>query len=152
MSKSTVTFKMDTSEAAHLLAAFADLPRVLQNTVRNQAMMVAHSETSRLQAAARASGKQPALIAPSITAKEVGGFPAISAGGSSKIPGKDARYSDVLFGAEFGGGHTLATMQFRPHKGKQGYWLFPTLRDDMDELVAAMEVAVDQAEQTVGLI
>ena len=43
-------------------------------------------------------------------------------------------------------------MQFRPHLGKQGYWLFPTLREDTGELLAAMEVAIDQAEQAVGLI
>lgn len=152
MGKSTVTFTLDTSEAAHLLAAFADLPTVLANTVRGQALMVAHSEASRLQAAAAAGGKQAALIAPSITAKESDGFPAISAGGSARIPGKTARYSDVLFGAEFGGQNTRATMQFRPHLGQQGYWLFPTLREDTGELLAAMEVAIDQAEQAVGLI
>lgn len=146
-----VTIKLQAEGAERLLSGFADLPQTLQNTVSDRSVLIAQTEVRNLQQAARGDTAQAKLIAPSIkVTTAAGGFPAFTAGGSGRIPGGDgARYGDVFFGAEFGGQNSRATMQFRPHQGKTGYWLFPTLRSDMDEIVAAYEVALDQAENSV---
>ena len=148
--KTGLTITIDHADAGPLLDAFSVLPRELKTAVRDASELIADAEASRLQAAARADSKQSALVAPSIVAKR-GDHPMIVAGGTTRIPGRRARFGDILFGAEFGGGKTRATMQFRPHLGREGYWLFPTLREDSDEIVATYEAAIETAKERAGL-
>jgi hypothetical protein len=54
--------------------------------------------------------------------------PAILAGGAKRVGHRKHPAGALLFGAEFGGRRTRKTMQFLPHKGRTGYFIFPTLR------------------------
>ena len=150
MAKRNLTVSLEVEGAAELMAAFSRLPAAVKERVREAGEMIAASEVPRLQAAARADSEQLALIAPSITTRSAD-FPSIVAGGTGKVPGHDATYGDILFGAEFGGGKSRATRQFRKHKGTEGYALFPQLREDQDEMVDAYMVAIRQAQEDVGL-
>ena len=40
----------------------------------------------------------------------------------------------VFYGAEFGGAARKTTMQFRPHRGRQGYFFWQAVRDNKEEI------------------
>lgn len=99
-------------------AALAGLPgRVddaLTDALDAAAVAIAEREASRIRSAGAGSSRQSARAARTVRVVR-GDAPGVSAGG-------------VLFwGAEFGA-RTLA--QFRPHRGRVGYWFWPTLRAD----------------------
>lgn len=148
--KTGLTITIDHKDAGPLLDAFSELPREMKTAVRDASELIADTEATRLRSAAIADSKQSALIAPSITSKRAD-YPTIVAGGTGRIPGHDARYSDILFGAEFGGRKYRTTQQFRPHTGREGYWLFPTLRDDMDDIMATYGAAIAHAQEQAGM-
>ena len=55
---------------------------------------------------------------------------------------------DVFFGAEFGGGARPTTRQFLRHRGKSGYFFWPTVRkykaDIADAYLGAIQKVLDQ--------
>ena len=66
----------------------------------------------------------------------------------------DASKSPAAFGAEFGGGRFRAgsptaqggyTSQFKPHKGRTGYFLYPTIRDMQEPIETMFMDAVEHA-------
>ena len=147
-----MTVGIEVEGLRELQARVRRLPKVAQAELREASQAIADMEAPRLRGAASASSRQAGAIASSIRVRR-DRFPAIAAGGRGRtgVSG-GATAGQLFYGAEFGGRRSRTTMQFRPHLGKQGYWLFPTLREDTGELLAAMEVAIDQAEQAVGLI
>lgn len=149
--KYALRLMIDHYEAAHLIEAFDALPLALQESVQGTSELIAGTEALKLRLAAMKDSRQAALVAPSIEAKR-GDFPMIIAGGRGRIPGRGkTRWSDILFGAEFGGQTRRTTMQFRPHTERRGYWLYPTLWANMDSIIATYEVAVQDAQKRVGL-
>lgn len=50
-----------------------------------------------------------------------------------------------FFGFEFGGGERPGTRQFRPHLGKQGYFLYPTVRREAKGLEDRVAQAIERA-------
>ena len=104
--------------------------------------------------------KQSKLVAGVIRAKR-DRVPSIAAGGSKKVApsrkiyrsttnrtktgrGKLVKPSagDIFFGAEFGGRRRKTTQQFRPHRGRKGYWFWPQLRADEARMISAYDEAV----------
>jgi hypothetical protein len=53
----------------------------------------------------------------------------------------------LFYGEEFGGQARPETMQFPPHQGQRGYWLFPAARDNADKFQKVWEAAIDKATQ-----
>jgi hypothetical protein len=49
-------------------------------------------------------------------------------GGAKRVGSRRKPAGAFLFGAEFGGGRGLKTRQFLPHRGRTGYFIYPTLR------------------------
>jgi hypothetical protein len=57
--------------------------------------------------------------------------------------------SDVTFyGNEFGGQARPSTMQFPPHLGQRGYFLFPAARENADKFQKIWEAAIDDATKS----
>lgn len=109
----------------------AEWPKELRKANKEAAEMVA-ARTRR--SFARGTGVDPKVV-PSIRALAQARSAAVKIGGQ--------RFPFAL-GAEFGGGKfgkgnpTPAggyTTQFRPHRGRAGYHLYPTLRRSTDEVV-----------------
>lgn len=136
------------------------LPKTAQQELREAAMDIAEDEARRIRAAAGSDSRQAAAIAPFIKARR-DRVPAISAGGKRKagVSG-GAQAGQVFFGAEFGGqgrprlvkagaGFTekRVTMQFRPHSGNEGYFFFPTLREDQDRMLDRYQMALRAIER-----
>lgn len=145
-----------------LFAALRTLPKEASQAMREGARKIADRELPRVVSAGLASDKQSALVARTITTKS-DRVPTIRAGGPKTLPIERKAYrsttrklksgrgklvkpkaGDVFFGAEFGGGGRPTTRQFRPHKGHDGYWLWPTLRDDADDMLDAYQQLIDK--------
>lgn len=57
---------------------------------------------------------------------------------------KSGKTREVFAGVEFAGARTRPTTnQFRPHKGKTGYWMWPQIREDQERMFKRWEAAVD---------
>lgn len=52
---------------------------------------------------------------------------------------------DVFYGAEFGGGRRDTTRQFLPHKGRTGYFFYPTARARGEKYFDMWADAIDAA-------
>ena len=52
--------------------------------------------------------------------------------------------ADVFFGAEFGGGVQPRTRQFLRHRGKSGYFFWPTVRAKKDEIAKEYLAAIQR--------
>ena len=139
--------------AEHIKSAFNELPGTAQETLRRQGTVLASGMAKEIADEARADSKQSALIAPSIRAAVNQDFPAIMVGGSGQVAGHpDVQYSDIVFGAEFGGQKQVLTQQFRKHRGKQGYFLFPTMRENAQEIIDAYADALDRVLEDLRLM
>ena len=51
---------------------------------------------------------------------------------------------DVFFGAEFGGGARPTTQQFLRHRGRSGYFFWPTVRKKKNEIATEYLNAIDR--------
>ena len=51
---------------------------------------------------------------------------------------------DVFFGAEFGGGATPRTKQFLRHRGRSGYFFWPTVRKEKENIANEYLEAIDR--------
>lgn len=89
--------------------------------------------------AANALGGVAAHVAPSLKA---------SAGVRSAGV---ALSGDAAMGAEFGGRGRPTTQQFQPWLGHTGYFLYPTIRRDRDEIDATYRAALDLIIKEAGL-
>jgi hypothetical protein len=75
--------------------------------------------------AASGLGGVAAHVAPSIRAAAAAGGGAIALGGAAY---------PMAAGAEFGGQGRPTTQQFKPHLGRTGYFVYPTIRRDSDRI------------------
>ena len=57
---------------------------------------------------------------------------------------------DVFFGAEFGGGARPTTRQFLRHRGRSGYFFWPTVRKKKNEIATAYLNAIDKVLNTLA--
>ena len=127
-----------------VLKQLTALGKDLNAEVRTSAKQIAEEETAAIKTAA-GGDKLSAAVATTIRARS-DRLPAIVGGGARKLPisGRPPGGA-VFFGAEFGGQKRPTTMQFRPHRGRQGYWLWPTLEKDREQMMLRWSEAVERA-------
>lgn len=114
-----------------LKAIGPDARKELKQASKRAADLVAGSTTST----ARSLGGVAAHAAPSIKATaSMTGSAAVSIGG----PGYE-----MAGGAAFGGRGRPTTQQFQPFRGRQGYFLYPDIRDNADEIESVYVSAID---------
>lgn len=94
-----------------------------QRELNEANVRIAKKEGSRAQAAAFALGGVSALVAPGI----------VGSGGNAWAGIRLGSHPAAL-GAEFGGQGRPTTMQFRPHRGTEGYAVYPTIRRDSEDI------------------
>ena len=126
-----------------LLRALSRLPKTAQAEIREAAQAIADDEAKRITSAGRSSDSQSAAAAGFVKARR-DRVPTLSVGGSRKagVSG-GATVGQLFFGAEFGGQKRPTTRQFRPHKGRTGYWLWPVLREDQERMLKRWQAAVE---------
>lgn len=103
-----------------------------------------------VRARASSSGyPQDARVAPTIRARR-SNRPAVTWGGRRRVFSGGGTATDVVYGAEFGGG----SWRFpKPHRGHTGYYLYPEVRrssrDITEAYFAAVEAVWDRAARAV---
>lgn len=122
-------------------AVLRTLDKDAKKAATDAANAIAAREALRIAAAARTSSRQGRLVAGSVRARR-GQVPTIAAGGSVPVR-KGVQAGDIFFGAEFGGGRRATTRQFRRHLGTEGYFFYPTLRDDAPAMTQEWLTALD---------
>ena len=96
-----------------LRAADPELARQLQQV--NKRLVESVADEARSAAGASVSTRSKASIRPQASGREA----RVTAGGA-RVP--------EFYGQEFGGGRRPRTRQFPPHRGREGYFLWPTVR------------------------
>ena len=130
------------SNIAPTLALLKTMPRQFNADVRKTVTrQVAGPAAKRIAAAGAASEKQSAAAAKTVKAA-FDRVPTIRAAGSRRVT-KHATGGDIFFGAEFGGRGRKTTMQFRPHRGRTGYWFYPTMRGMSEQISREWEASID---------
>jgi hypothetical protein len=70
--------------------------------------------------------------------------PFISKSNPNKNRKRPVTRGDVFFGAEFGGGATPRTKQFLRHRGRSGYFFWPTVRKEKENIAKEYLEAIDR--------
>lgn len=121
-----------------LLRVLSKLPKDLQAEVRDASQAIADDLVNQSKNAAHTPLQQK--VAGALKAKR-DRVPVVKAGG--KVDGTPVK--DIFYGAEFGGGKRPTTRQFPTHKGREGYFLYPTARARGREYSEKWAEAVDKA-------
>lgn len=112
-----------------------------QRELKQANVDIAQKEAERAQAAAHSLGGVAAHVAPSIK----GG------GGNAWAGIKFGSGQPAAMGAEFGGRGRPTTQQFQPFRGQQGYFLFPTIRRDSEDVTRSWTEAITDLMKRHGL-
>ena len=123
-----------------LLKVLNKIPKELQNDVRDASQNIATDLVAGARNAAHSKVQQ--LAASGLKAKR-DRVPVVRV--PKTIARGDTRYTDIFYGAEFGGGRRPTTQQFPAHRGRQGYFLYPTARARGRKYSEMWAEAVDKA-------
>lgn len=106
----------------------------------------AEEVSGEARAAALAQGGVAAKSASSIKVSAGAMSAGLAVGGST---------APWAVGAEFGGGGRPTTQQFKPWRGNgsnAGYFVYPTIRENADEIESTYREGLDELLERVGLI
>lgn len=165
--KETVTFKADPKDLKNLYAAFKTLTDEANNELKSQVTAISAWTAGKIQAAAAQAPYMPIQaqrVAESVRPNK-DRIPNITIGGTKKNFSGGAAVGEVLFGSEFGAepyltkkknGSNLGANSFGKNKGRrfppmsppynggnEGYWIFPTLRREQENITSAWITAVE---------
>jgi len=112
--------------------AVNDINRRMPLAMREAAQRIAEDWVGKAQGATLTSQQALAASAMTITVDEETGVTL-------------RNDSPIFFGAEFGGQRRPETMQFPPHRGQRGYWLFPTARANAEQFQEIWAAGVDES-------
>jgi len=148
MAKKSAGVEVDKAQLNAARAKLRGLDKETNSAIGDAAGEIAQDELARIENNA-AGDPLSEVVAQGLTLKR-DRFPAIKAGGPGKVTElagdgrKTPTYGDLFFGAEFGGRGKATTQQFRPHKGRDGYWLYPQLREDAPRMLEQWGEVVDK--------
>lgn len=112
---------------------FKALPKAVKDGADEQVREVAKFVAD--QAVAAASTRAERKVAATIKAQKA----SVSIGGG----GRKQAAGNMALGTEFGGRGRPTTMQFRPHRGKDGYFFWPSIRNNSAHIKQMWDDMVD---------
>lgn len=140
----SMNIDMRVDGARETLAAFKDLPKEASAELRKAALDLADMLAQRVKAAGAAEGRQAALLVGTVKPRR-DRIPSITVGGTTAVGrswpkrGRGKAF-ELLFGSEYGGrGHG-----FKPHRGRFGYWINPTVEAEQDAVGREWLAAADR--------
>lgn len=139
MAKTGLTVTLRVEGLRETLAAFRSLPKEANTELRERTLKLSESLAASAQQAAKQEGRQARILAPTIKAKR-DRVPAVTAGGAKRIGRTRTPAFKLLFGSEFG---SSRLKQFKPHRGAEGYWFFPTVEREQAEIGRAWSEVAD---------
>lgn len=129
MASTSLKVNVRISGVHETLAAFRNLPDEANNELRDATLKLAQTLSGQIQQSALSEGRQAALMAPTVKAKR-DRVPVVTAGGTKRVGRNKKPAFKLLFGSEFGS----RRKQFKPHRGRQGYWFFPIVEKEASEI------------------
>lgn len=132
------------------LQAIRQLGPDANKAIRDRSMELSQRMAGRLRSAAQAEGRQAARLAETVKPKR-DRVPAVNIGGTKRIfrGRKDGTGREAfrgLFGSEFGArGHG-----FKPHRGRNGYWVWPTILSEQPAIAQEWQKAADEVVRQFG--
>lgn len=136
---------VEVSGLRELNKALKELGPQFPKEMRKTNKAVAEDVASEARSRALSLGGVAAKAAPSVKA---------SAGATSGGVAVGSNSAPWALGAEFGGGRRKTTQQFKPWRGSgasAGYFVYPTIRENADEIVEAYSEGMDELLKRVGL-
>lgn len=121
------------------LKAFRQLPKDAADELRAASMELASEMAGWIAEAAAGDTAQSALMIGTIKVRR-DRIPVVEVGGDAPVGRHGSPAYAILFGAEFGASQYP---QFRPHRGKQGYFIFPTVEANAAAIGARWMDAAD---------
>jgi hypothetical protein len=76
--------------------------------------------------------------------RKVAGSAIVARGSTVVIGGSGSDAEQMALGTEFGGQRRKTTMQFRPHRGREGYFFWPSVRSHSDEIKKKWDALLDR--------
>lgn len=148
---------MSTTEPTFLIANLNRVNRELRRMgkewdqeLRDASGEIAERLVGRVRSSLASSPyAQDSRLAPYLKARR-GNRPKVAFGAARKVASGGARASDLVYGVEFGAG----SWRFpKPHRGREGYYLYPQVRRDGPEITRlyfeAVEAVWDRAAKAV---
>lgn len=151
MAKQGLTVTIHIEGIRETLAALRELPKDASNELRDASQRLSESLATDVQSAARAEGRQAAILAKTVRARR-DRVPVIVAGGMTRIGRNRKPAYKLLFGSEFGASQEgrYALKQFKPHLGRGSYWFFKTVEDKQTEIASEWGKAADDVVRRFG--
>lgn len=152
--------KMTTdTTVAGLNRRLRELPRESAGQLRDAAGDISRFVAEDARSGAQQLGGVARMVAPAILVGR-DRVPVVKLGSRQQLPGTGngwehrrggpgSTMAAVAMGAEFGGGARASTRQFKPHRGKRGYFLWPAVRRDSDRIQKTYSAALDAALQRI---
>ncbi|HEY0638717.1 MAG TPA: hypothetical protein VGD67_13790 [Pseudonocardiaceae bacterium] len=148
MAQKPLVIRMRVTGARETLRAFRDLPKDASKSLRERSQELAEVLAIRVRAAGTAEGRQAAKVARTVRAAR------------DRVPVITARHP-LVYATEFGmnrrsGWYAAgryrdsAARQFKPHRGRAGYWIFPTVDSNGAEIGAAWRRVADDVARQFG--
>lgn len=139
-----------------LYRSLRQLTRLASQELRGASVAIASGIAGDARDEAMHVGGVARLVAPTLKATS-DRVPVVRMGGNTKLPARNGRrrqgdrqtVGDVWAGAEFGGRGRPTTQQFRPHQGRRGYFLWPTVRAHSDQTQREYSAALAKALQRI---
>ena len=146
------TVKQQFYTVAGLNKALRALPKQASAKLRDASVEIADEIASEARSkGSSAGGAMAAYVAPTFKATR-DRIPVIKMGSSKRINGRKGKrqtVGDLIWGAEFGGRGRPTTQQFLPHKGTTGYVLYPTVRENRQDIWEAYSDALLDAVEDI---
>lgn len=153
MAKKALTVNLHLAGARETLAALRTLPKDASKELRDASKRIADDIAEKVKTAAVAEGRQARVLARTVKAHR-DRVPVVVAGGMTRLGRHRVPAYTLLFGSEFGMNRRTGWYarerfrastgrQYKPHRGQQGRWFFPTVEAEQAEISRQWREAAD---------
>jgi hypothetical protein len=127
LGRERIELRVDDKDLRNLLRSFNRMDDIAKNDMRKIAGDISERVANQVKQNASAYGnpRQNQAVVQSLKLSKSEKSPYFSLGGSQRVTSRGTAAGNILAGAEFGSNRFR---QFPPHRGQQGYFIFPTLR------------------------
>lgn len=153
MSEIKSSFEFDKASMRSLYKAFKEMDQGANHDLKVEVTAISQWMANNIKAAAAYAPKSKQATAVATTVRAVKDrVPYVRIGGEKIVTSTGARAGDLLMGSEFGGPAPFAnggkrffrrSARMYP-RGNAGYWIFPTLRRNHDELSNKWHAAIEK--------
>lgn len=127
LGRQKIELKVDDPDLRALLRSFSKMDDIAREDMRKVAADITQKVVNEVTREAGISGKVNInqAVMKSLKINKNDKAPNFSLGGSARVTSTGAKAGELIAGVEFG---ASKYPQFPPHKGTQGYFIFPVLR------------------------